>query len=137
LLHNLHFYWLPARINTLSQSILSLIIPCIKSPWLKKGIWNEILAYFSNDCGGKSFMIDGSVIRAHACVSGYKEAHQQKQALGRSKDGFSTKTHALVDALGLPIRFILTLGQNSEIRQTPKLIEGIKNAHILEDKHSS
>ena len=102
--------------------------------WVKKGIWNEILACFSNDCDGESFMIDGSVIRAHACASGYKEGQQEEQALGRSKGGFSTKIHALVDALGLPIRFILTPGQDSEIKQAPKLIEGIKNANILGDK---
>lgn len=53
-------------------------------------------------------MIDGSVIRTHTCASGYHKDQQEKQALGRSKGGFSTKIHALVDALGLPIRFILT-----------------------------
>jgi transposase len=79
-------------------------------------------------------MIDGSVIRAHACASGYAKGQQEAQALGRSKGGFSTKIHALVDALGLPIRFILTPGQSSEIKQAPELIKGIINANILGDK---
>jgi transposase len=102
--------------------------------WAKKGIWNEILSYFSKDCDRESFMIDGSVIRAHACASGYQKDSQKEQALGRSKGGFTTKIHALVDALGLPIRFILTPGQSSEIRQAPELIKGIKGANILADK---
>jgi transposase len=79
-------------------------------------------------------MIDGSVIRAHACASGYKKNGQEEQALGRSKGGFSTKIHALVDALGLPIRFTLTPGQSSEINQAPELIKGISGANIIGDK---
>lgn len=102
--------------------------------WVKKGIWNEILSYFSKDYDGESFMIDGSVIRAHACASGYKRGQQEAQALGRSKGGFSTKIHALVDALGLPLKFILTPGQNSEIKCAPELIKGIEGANILGDK---
>lgn len=102
--------------------------------WVKKGIWNEILSYFSKDYDGESFMIDGSVIRAHACASGYAKDQQEAQALGRSKGGFSTKIHALVDALGLPLRFILTPGQSSGIKQAPELIKGLMNANILGDK---
>lgn len=102
--------------------------------WVKKGIWNEILANFSKDYDGESFMIDGSIVRAHACASGYKKGQQEEQALGRSKGGFSTKIHALVDALGLPLKFILTPGQNSEIKQAPELIKDIENANILGDK---
>ncbi|OJW46261.1 MAG: IS5 family transposase [Alphaproteobacteria bacterium 41-28] len=102
--------------------------------WAKKGIWNEILAYFSKDYDGESFMIDGSIVRAHACASGYKKGQQEEQALGRSKGGFSTKIYALVDALGLPLKFILTPGQSSEIKQAPEFIKGIKDANILGDK---
>ena len=102
--------------------------------WAKKEIWNEILSHFSKDCDAESFLIDGSIIRAHACASGYQKGSQEEQALGRSKGGFTTKIHALVDALGLPIRFILTPGQSSEIKQAPKLIQGITGANILGDK---
>ncbi len=52
----------------------------------------------------------------------------------RSKGGFSTKIHALVDALGLPLKFILTPGQSSEIKCAPDLIKGIEGANILGDK---
>jgi transposase len=102
--------------------------------WAKKGLWNDILAYVAEEHDGESFMIDGSVIRAHACASGYQKGSQEQQALGRSKGGFTTKIHALVDALGLPMKFILTPGQSSEIKQAPELIKGIENANILGDK---
>jgi transposase len=41
----------------------------------------------------------------------------QKQALGRSCGGFSTKIHAACDARGNPIRFILTSGEASDYTQ--------------------
>ena len=45
-------------------------------------------------------------------------AHPKKdddQAIGRSKGGLSTKIHALVDALGNPLRFLLTPGQAHDL----------------------
>ena len=38
----------------------------------------------------------------------------------------STKIHAAVDALGNPVRFILTEGQSSEYGQADALIEGFQ-----------
>jgi transposase len=76
--------------------------------WAKKEIWNKVLSFFSQGCDIESVMIDGSIVRAHACASGYKKNSQSQQALGRSRGGFTTKIHALVDALGLPIKFLLT-----------------------------
>jgi transposase len=102
--------------------------------WAKKNIWNDMLSFFAEDADMESVMIDGSVIRAHACASGYKKGSEEEQALGRSKGGFTTKIHALVDALGNPLRFILTPGQASEIKQGPKLIKGIIGANVLADK---
>jgi transposase len=102
--------------------------------WAKKDIWNDILSFFAQDSDVESVMIDGSIVRAHACASGYKKNSQEEQALGRSKGGFTTKIHALVDALGLPIKFILTPGQASEIKQAPELIQDVKGANILGDK---
>ena len=83
----------------------------------------------------QKIMMDGSIVRAHACASGYQKNQQEEQALGRSKGGFTTKIHALVDAaLGNTLRFILTSGQASEVKQAPELIKGITNANILGDK---
>ena len=46
------------------------------------------------------------------------------EALGRSRGGFSTKLHAAVDALGNPLRFIVTAGQRAEIAQAEALLSG-------------
>jgi transposase len=46
----------------------------------------------------------------------------------------STKIHALVDALGNPLRFILTPGQVNDITQAEQLIAELPADHILADK---
>jgi hypothetical protein len=51
-----------------------------------------------------------------------KRGRQENQALGRSRSGFSTKIHASVDALGSPLRFLLTSGQQHDITQADVLI---------------
>lgn len=48
----------------------------------------------------------------------------QNQALGRSRGGLTTKVHALADARGRPLRFILTAGQQGDITKAPDLLEG-------------
>ena len=46
----------------------------------------------------------------------------------------STKIHAAVDALGNPVRLLLTAGQASEYGQASALIDGFDAAYILADK---
>ena len=46
----------------------------------------------------------------------------------------STKIHAAVDALGNPIRLILTAGQASEYAQAERLIEGFDADYVLADR---
>ncbi|WP_375333832.1 transposase [Candidatus Tisiphia endosymbiont of Xenochironomus xenolabis] len=66
---------------------------------------------------------DEAIVRVHACSSGYIKGNQEEAALGRSKGGFSTKIHALVDALGNPLKFILTAGQRNDITQLKILLK--------------
>ena len=42
---------------------------------------------------------------------------QQTQALGRCRGGFTTKLHAVCDALGNPLRFIVTGGERHDCTQ--------------------
>ncbi|WP_448216947.1 transposase [Endozoicomonas sp. 2B-B] len=52
----------------------------------------------------------------------------------RSRGGLTTKIHAATDALGNPVRFILTAGQVSEYGQANALIEGFSADFILADE---
>ena len=79
-------------------------------------------------------MIDAAIVRAHPCAAGCIWGQQEKEALGWSKGGFTCKIHVLVDALGNPLKFILTPRQYNDITQGPILIKDSKNASILADK---
>lgn len=59
------------------------------------------------------------------------EAGFEAHAIGRSKSGLSTKIHVTTDALGNPVRFILTGGQRNDIKQTEGLLNGQKAKHVF------
>lgn len=46
----------------------------------------------------------------------------------------TTKVHAATDALGNPVRFILTGGERNDITQIEPLLEGLNAGHVLADK---
>jgi hypothetical protein len=60
--------------------------------------------------------IDATVIRAQAQAAGArrKRGGVEAQALGRSRGGYGTKIHAILDALNLPVRFELGPGQQND-----------------------
>ncbi|KAL1110040.1 hypothetical protein AAG570_014162 [Ranatra chinensis] len=53
---------------------------------------------------------------------------------GRSRGGFGTKIHALADALGNPMKFILTGGEKSDYHQALPLLSGEVAGAVLADK---
>ena len=63
-----------------------------------------------------------------------KNGGQDQQALGRSRGGFSTKIHINVEALGNPLRIILTGGQRHDSTQAKTMIEGYQFDNVLADK---
>jgi len=99
--------------------------------WSMRGVWEKIFKAAQNQPDMEWVMIDSTVVRSHACSAGL---FQEREALGRSKGGFSTKVHALADALGNPLKFILTPGQKSDIGQAHTLTKDIFDATCLADK---
>ena len=62
-------------------------------------------------------VIDSTIVRAHQHSGGAQKKDGEDQAIGRSKGGLSTKIHALVDALGNPLAFLLTAGQAHDLER--------------------
>jgi transposase len=102
--------------------------------WSDRGIWENMFEYFKQDPDMEWIMIDSTIVRAHACAAGYGKDSQPKEALGRSKGGFSTKIHIATDALGNPLKFILTAGQRNDITQAKQLCESASDSTIIADK---
>lgn len=78
-------------------------------------------------------MIDASIIRAHQHAAGAKGG-QEHQALGKSCGGFSSKIHATVDALGMPISFVVTAGQRQECSVAKELVGEEISDYLIADR---
>jgi hypothetical protein len=71
------------------------------------------------------------VVRAHQDASGGKGG--QRNALGRSRRGFSTKLHAVVDTQGRPICIAITPGQRHEMIKADELLERAPGKAFIAD----
>jgi len=91
--------------------------------WCKKDVWTYLHEKCKNNLDLEYVFIDSTVIKAHACSAGAAGSTSQAESLGRSAGGHTTKVHALADALGNPIDFILTEGQASDVNQAIPLLQ--------------
>ena len=103
------------------------------SRWAKNGVWSTILALLTVDADNEYAMIDGTIVRAHQHSAGAPKC-SGNQAIGRSKGGLSTKIHALVDALGNPLKIILTPGQVHDLAGADALLPEMEAKILLADK---
>jgi transposase len=103
--------------------------------WCERGIWTKMHAHFADDPDLECLLLDSTVIRAHPCAAGAsaKQGGQQAQALGRSRGGFTSKIHIVVDALGNPLDFVLTPGQAHDVKQAPALLQGRRCDYVVAD----
>ena len=109
--------------------------------WCHLGIWEAMLAYFASEPDLEYVLLDSTIIRAHPCATGAPvqpeaepAAAPDDQALGRSRGGFSTKLHVIVDGLGNPLDFVLTGGQKHDVTQGPRLLAGRRCDYVIADK---
>jgi transposase len=58
----------------------------------------------------------------------------QDEAIGLSRGGLSTKIHALVDALGNPLAFLLTAGQAHDLVGADALLPQMAADQLIADK---
>ena len=80
----------------------------------------------------EALMIDSTVVRALQHAAGAKK--EGPQAVGRSRGGLTSKIHAVVDALGNPVRWLLTGGEVADIAQVQSLLDGLKIDAVVTDK---
>ncbi len=98
--------------------------------WSHHGAWERLLELAQQRDGIKLGMafLDGTTIRAHQKAAGAlkkgdtSEQRDRREALGRSRGGFSTKASVIVDGSGRAIGFALAPGQANELPMAPVLL---------------
>ncbi|WP_407073332.1 IS5 family transposase [Sphingomonas sp. LaA6.9] len=103
------------------------------SRWCHAGVWERVFEALTADRDNKYLMLDSTIVRAHQQAASGKRGAKD-QALGRSRGGLTTKIHMLADALGRPLRLIITAGQVGDVTQAPALLEGQAGDAVLADK---
>ncbi|WP_346909186.1 IS5 family transposase [uncultured Roseibium sp.] len=104
--------------------------------WIEAGVFERIFEAIAREPDMEWLAIDATVIRAHAQAAGgaRKKGGSEAQALGRSRGGFGTKIHAVVDALGLPVRFDIGPGQQNDMAPACRLMSGLHAQQVLADR---
>lgn len=54
--------------------------------------------------------------------------------MGRSRGGFGTKIHAVVNGLGLPVKLTLTPGQAADVTEAKSLLTDMQLEEVIGDK---
>lgn len=122
------------------------------APWRdlpeQLGKWNVVYQRYAYWCGKGHFerffqgvqqpdleevMVDSTCCRAHQSSAGARKA-SGPQAIGITRGGLNTKIHAVCDALGNPLRFVLTPGQRHDSKPVPELLDGLQAKALLADK---
>jgi transposase len=97
--------------------------------WRRAGVWGRIIDAFAAAHDAAVQMIDTSIVRVHqhgACIT-----RNQRQSMGRSRGGLTSKIHAVVDSNGLPVRLALSPGEAHEVRLAGKLLSRLKVGSML------
>jgi transposase len=103
------------------------------SRWVKSGVFPRILALLTEEADNEYAMIDATIVRAHQHSAGAPAA-EGDQAIGKSRGGLSTKIHVLADALGNPLKMVLTGGQVHDLAGADALLPDMEAAILLADK---
>jgi len=99
------------------------------SRWRKQGLWQRILDALQEQADAEGRLdweihsVDGTIVRAHQHAAGAPRSEPQREALGRSQGGFSTKVHVRAEGRGKPMTFVLTPGQRHEATAFEQLME--------------
>ena len=97
--------------------------------WRRAGVWSRIIDALAAAHDAAVQMIDTSIVRVHqhgACIT-----RNQRQSMGRSRGGLTSKIHALVDSNGLPVRLALSPGEAHDVRLAGKLLSRLNSGSML------
>ena len=100
--------------------------------WCDKGHF-ERLFHGVQQPDTNEVMVHSTCCRAHQSSAGARKS-SGAQAIGITRGGRNTKIHTVCDALGNPLRFVLTAGQRHDSKPVPELLYGLAAKALLANK---
>jgi IS5 family transposase len=85
----------------------------------------------SEDGDDRRDLSEGALLGDHPAVENGGAYDPRGRLIGRTKGGMNTKLHAVTDAEGRPIRFVMTAGQVSDYTGAAALLGGLPKAEWL------
>ena len=101
--------------------------------WCRDGTWQKLWDLLAPRTRGKTVFLDSSHIKVHRCglnPAGGREA----QAIGKTKGGWNTKLHAMVDGAGAPCALSLSPGNEADVSHAPEILEEMEASKLVADK---
>ena len=93
--------------------------------WAQSGVFQRIFDVILEDLDRKAVMVDGTFAKVHRHGAGAKKSgcppdeSADRQAIGRSRGGLTTKLMAMVDKTGRLVRFTIRPGNAAEALSCP------------------
>ncbi len=101
--------------------------------WVQQKLWAEVLSFLAKEHDEEAYAVDATYVRVHAHGT-HGRGGYAAQAIGRSRGGLTSKIHLLTDALGYPVRFVVTGGERNDITQAPALLPPGTAAQVICDR---
>ncbi len=101
--------------------------------WSKKGVWERLFFILRGELDSEWHFIDATIVKAHEHSIGVNKSKPEKQRIGKSAGGNTTKIHMLCDSHGNPIDFELTQGQVHDVRLADVLIKRSDAEYLVAD----
>ncbi len=100
--------------------------------WAKQGIWQSMLEQVNIDTHDDEYhMIDSTTIRVHQDAA---TTHAYREGIGQSAGGKTSKIHMKINALGDPLSFIVSPGNDHDRPYAEELIRDEPCEYLIADR---
>ena len=102
--------------------------------WRDDGTLEAVFHALSDDADMEALSVDSTCVKVHESANGGEKTADK--AVGRTKGGWNTKLHAVVDGLGNPVEFLLSAGNDHDSVHAVELLEklSISGSAVLADR---
>lgn len=102
--------------------------------WSILGIFEKIFHIFTKRIDKNCIaMVDSTYVKAHR-TSASMACQNIDRKIGRSRGGLTTKIHLLCTEHGMPLDFLITGGEASDVKSAPELIARNRLKGLIADK---